>query len=135
MIIDSLDTKHIMGLTSEYQHARLWIADSLLFNQSGLLSAFEVTVRVLGGLLSTYCLSLDPLFLDKAANVADRIMPISETPSGIPISFVDLKERVGHIDEDNNGWNSLARWRLCSSSSSTIVILQMTIPIGRLRKE
>ena len=51
MIIDTLNTKHIMGLTSEYQHARLWIADSLLFDQSGLLNTLEVTFRVLGSLL------------------------------------------------------------------------------------
>ena len=108
MIIDALDTMHIMGLTSEYEHARLWIADSLSFDQSGLLNAFEVTIRVLGGLLSAYYLSLDPLFLDKAVDLADRIMPIFETPSGIPISFIDLKERVGHEDKDNNGWSSLS---------------------------
>jgi hypothetical protein len=62
MIIDALDTMHIMGLTSEYEHARLWIADSLSFDRPGLVNAFEVTIRVLGGLLSTYYLSHDPSF-------------------------------------------------------------------------
>ena len=94
MIIDALDNMDSMGLASEYEHARLWIADSLLFDRSGLLNAFEVTIRVSGGLLSAYYLSPEPLFLDKAVDVADRIMPILETPSGRPISFVDLKERV-----------------------------------------
>ena len=108
MIIDALDTMHIMGLTSEYEHARHWIADSLSFDRSGLVNAFEITIRVLGGLLSAYHLSLDSLFLDKAVDLADRIMPIFETPSGIPISFIDLKDRVGHKDKDNNGWSSLS---------------------------
>jgi len=108
MIVDALDTMHIMGLSSEYEHAKLWIADALSFDRSGLVNAFEVTIRVLGGLLSAYYLSLDPLFLDKAIDLADRIMPIFETPSGIPVSFVDLKERVGRPDKDNNGWSSLS---------------------------
>lgn len=108
MIIDALDTMHIMGLTSEYEHARFWIAESLSFDRSGLVNAFEITIRVLGGLLSAYHLSLDPLFLDKAIDLADRIMPIFATPSGIPVSFIDLKERVGRVDKDNNGWSSLS---------------------------
>ena len=108
MIIDALDTKHIMGLTSEYEHARLSIADSLSFDQSGLLNAFEVTICVLGGLLSAYYLSLNPLFLDKTANLTNCTMPIFETSSGIPISFIDLKERVAHIDNDSNRWSSLS---------------------------
>jgi hypothetical protein len=108
MIIDALDTMHIMGLTSEYEHARLWIAESLSFDRPGNLNAFEVTIRVLGGLLSAYHLSLDTLFLDKAIDLADRIMPIFATPSGIPVSFIDLKERQGRPDKDNNGWSSLS---------------------------
>lgn len=108
MIVDALDTMHIMGLASEYEHARRWIADSLSFDRPGLLNAFEVTIRVLGGLLSTYYLSLDPIFLDKAIDLADRIMPIFDTPSGIPVSFIDLGERTGWPDKDNNGWSSLS---------------------------
>ncbi len=80
MIIDALDTMHIIGLTSEYERATLWIADSISFDRSGLVNAFEITIRVLGGLLSAYYLSLDPLCLDKAVDLADRIMPIFEAP-------------------------------------------------------
>ena len=65
------DTMHILGRTSEYEYARLWITDPLSFDLSGLLNAFEVTIRVLGGLLFAYYLSLDPLFLDKAVDLAD----------------------------------------------------------------
>ena len=46
MIIDALDTMHSMGLASKYEHARRWITDSLSFDRSGLLNAFEVTIRV-----------------------------------------------------------------------------------------
>ena len=108
MIVDALDTMHIMGLTSEYEHARRWVADSLSFDRPGPINAFEVTIRVLGGLLSTYYLSLDPIFLEKAIDLADRLMPIFDTPSGIPVSFIDLGERIGRPDKDNNGWSSLS---------------------------
>ncbi len=36
-------------------------------------------------------------------------MPIFETPSGIPTSFIDLKESVGQVDKDNKGWSSLSQ--------------------------
>jgi hypothetical protein len=46
--------------------------------------------------------------LDKAIDLADRTMPIFATPSGIPVSFINLKERQGRPDKDNNGWSSLS---------------------------
>ena len=84
MIIGAHDTMRIIGLTSKYEHAKLWIGDSLSLELSGPLNAFKVTIRVMGGLLSAYYLSLDPLLLDKAVDLADRIMAIFETPSGMP---------------------------------------------------
>src|SRR5258706_13095884 len=50
-----------------------------------------------------------PQFLDKAVDLADQVMPIFETPSGIPTSFIDLKESVGQVDKDNKGWSSLSQ--------------------------
>src|SRR5260221_4525852 len=46
--------------------------------------------------------------LEKAIDLADRIMPILATPSGIPLSFVDLEKGIGLSDEPNNGLSSLS---------------------------
>jgi len=45
---------------------------------------------VLGGLLSAYDLSGDKVFLEKAREIADRLLPAWNTPSGIPYNRINL---------------------------------------------
>jgi hypothetical protein len=90
-IVDALDTLHIMGLDAEFTVARNWVADSLTFNRFFDASVFETTIRIVGGLLSAHHLTGDALFVDKAKELADRLMPAFETPTGIPFSTVNLK--------------------------------------------
>lgn len=69
----------------------------------------QTTIRVLGGLLSAYHLSgNDKLFLDKAVNLADRLLPAFETPSGLPFPRINLKTRQGGLDTEFNGLASTA---------------------------
>jgi endoplasmic reticulum Man9GlcNAc2 1,2-alpha-mannosidase len=107
-IIDALDTLRIMGLDDEFKEARKWVAEDLSFDRVGKLNTFEITIRVLGGLLSAYHLSNDDLFLEKAVDLAERIMPVFATKSGLPLSYVDLSERQGIADSDNKGMSSTA---------------------------
>lgn len=65
-IIDGLDTAYLMGLDEEFQEARHWIATQLNLNQNVDINFFETTIRILGGFISTYHLSGDKMFLDKA---------------------------------------------------------------------
>jgi hypothetical protein len=46
--------------------------------------------RVLGGLLSAYDLSGDEVFLEKARDLADKLLPAWNTPSGIPYNRINL---------------------------------------------
>lgn len=70
---------------------------------------FQTTIRVLGGLLSTYELSgHDSLYLEKAVDLAERIMPIFETHNGLPMTMVNLGLREGVPEMNNNGWSSTA---------------------------
>lgn len=69
-LIDSLDTMLVMNLKEEFKEAREWIANELSFNKNKDVNLFETTIRVLGGLLSTYHLSADKIFLDKAIDLA-----------------------------------------------------------------
>jgi len=107
-IIDALDTMLIMGLKDEFADARQWVATELTFDRKGRFNAFEITIRMLGGLLSAYHLSGDGLFLEKAIDLGERMLPIFETPSGIPLSFIDLAEKKGIADPDNRGMSSTA---------------------------
>ena len=65
-IVDSIDTLIIMGMTEEYQQAKEWIASSLRFDGDRHVSMFEVTIRVLGGLLTAYHLTDERMYLEKA---------------------------------------------------------------------
>ncbi|CDO97750.1 unnamed protein product [Coffea canephora] len=99
-LIDSLDTLYIMGLDEQFQRAKEWVANSLDFNKNYDASVFETTIRVVGGLLSAYDLSGDKVFLEKAQDIADRLLPAWDTPSGIPYNVINL----AHGNPHNPGW-------------------------------
>ncbi|KAI0673906.1 glycoside hydrolase [Trametes maxima] len=107
-VVDSIDTMLIMGLQDEYVRARDWIANKMSFERDAEFNTFETTIRVLGGLLSAYALTEDPMFLEKSIDLADRIMPAFETPSGLPLSHINLAQRKGYATPDNKGLVSTA---------------------------
>ncbi|TFK38755.1 glycoside hydrolase [Crucibulum laeve] len=107
-VIDSIDTMQIMGLEDEYQRARDWVQNKLSFERDGKFNTFETTIRVLGGLLSAYHLSEDSLFLERATELADRILPAFDTPSGLPLPMVNLAKRKGVEDAGYAGLVSTA---------------------------
>lgn len=61
---------------------------------------FETTIRVLGGLLPAYHFSQhDPVYLEKAIDLADRLLPGFDTPSGSPLPKINLARHVGVRDD------------------------------------
>uniref|UniRef100_A0A905ATG6 alpha-1,2-Mannosidase n=1 Tax=Glossina morsitans morsitans TaxID=37546 RepID=A0A905ATG6_GLOMM len=113
-IVDALDTLYIMGLEDEFADARKWISESLNFNINRDVNLFEVTIRVLGGLLSTYHLSADKIFLKKSIELTNRLLPSFLTLSGIPYSDVNLATLTAHAPK----WEP-------DSSTSEVTSLQM----------
>ncbi|KAH8921736.1 glycoside hydrolase family 47 protein [Atractiella rhizophila] len=101
-IVDSIDSLLLFGMEEEYQRARAWVEKKLNFDVDGKTHAFEATIRILA------CLTRTKLYLDKAIDLADRLMPIFDTPSGIPLSYVELKTRTAIADPDNQGFSSIA---------------------------
>lgn len=55
-------------LSTEFLEAKLWVEKNLVFTSNRDVNLFEVTIRVLGGLLSAYHLSGDKIFLSKAVS-------------------------------------------------------------------
>lgn len=113
-IIDSLDTMIVMGLTEEFEEARDWVKQNLLFSTNKDVNLFETTIRVLGGLLSAYHLSDEKIFLDKATELGDRMMGAFDSISGIPFSDVNLQSRSGHAPK----WSP-------DSSTSEVTTIQL----------
>uniref|UniRef100_UPI00358FB743 endoplasmic reticulum mannosyl-oligosaccharide 1,2-alpha-mannosidase isoform X1 n=2 Tax=Myxine glutinosa TaxID=7769 RepID=UPI00358FB743 len=95
-LLDALDTMWIMGLQEEFEEARKWVASELNFNKNVDVNLFECTIRILGGLLSTFHLTGDKLFLDKATDLGVRLLPAFGTPSHIPYSDVNLGKGTAH---------------------------------------
>lgn len=60
------------------------------------------TIPVLDGLLSRYELTDgDELYLERAVDLADRLLPVVDTPSALPYSLVNLGQRMGVADPDS----------------------------------
>ena len=74
MVVESTDTLWIMKLGKEYQQALAWIQAELRFDLNHFTSVFETIIRMVGGLLSGYALTQDPVYLQKAEDLADRLM-------------------------------------------------------------
>lgn len=95
-LVDALDTMYIMKLEKEFIEARDFVKDKMNFEINKDVNVFETTIRVLGGLLSTYHLTQDKLFLRKAIDLGDRLMPSFKSGSGIPYSDVNLFTHHSH---------------------------------------
>jgi mannosyl-oligosaccharide alpha-1,2-mannosidase len=91
--IDSLDTLYIMGMKEEFQRAVKFISEELrqFKDIDHDVSVFETTIRVLGGLLSAYELSGENSLLEKAKQIADRLLPAFESNTGVPYAHINLK--------------------------------------------
>ncbi|XP_033239428.1 mannosyl-oligosaccharide alpha-1,2-mannosidase IA isoform X1 [Drosophila pseudoobscura] len=102
-IVDGLDTLYIMGLENEYREGRDWIERKFsLDNISAELSVFETNIRFVGGMLTLYAFTGDPLYKEKAQHVADKLLPAFQTPTGIPYALVNTKSGMAK----NYGWAS-----------------------------
>jgi len=89
--VDGLDTLILMGLKDEADEARELIASRLSFDHDMEVQNFEITIRLLGGLLSAYQMSGDKRLLAKAEDLGKRLLPVFESPTGMPYTHVNLR--------------------------------------------
>ncbi len=89
--VDTYDVLLIMGLKDEAAATKKLILDSLSFNKNIEVQSFEITIRLLGGLLSAYQMDGDKRFLSLAEDLGKRLLPIFNTPTGLPYRFVNLQ--------------------------------------------
>jgi mannosyl-oligosaccharide alpha-1,2-mannosidase len=122
IIVDALDTMMLMNLSTELAHARQWIHSNLTYEQNHDVNTFETTIRMLGGLLSAHYLSTqfdgkyapvedefgDDLYVEKATDLADRLLAAYETGSGVPLASVNLAQMKGIPSHADGGASSTA---------------------------
>jgi len=89
--VDSLDTMIIMDLDEEAAATRSYILDNLSFDKDFDVQNFEITIRILGGLVTNYQLTGDKRFLTLAEDLGRRLLPVFNSPTGMPYRYVNLK--------------------------------------------
>jgi len=89
--VDSLDTMIIMEMDDEVATTKKYILENLSFDKDMEVQNFEITIRLLGGLLTNYQLTGDKRFLDLAEDLGNRLLPVFESPTGLPYRYVNLK--------------------------------------------
>lgn len=98
--VDAFDTFIMLGLTEEAKEARELILTQLNFNNENNVQVFEVTIRILAGLITAYEMDGDPKFLALAKELGDKMMPVFATPTGMPYRYVNFK--TGRISDSVN---------------------------------
>lgn len=97
--------------------------ETVHFDLNSRVQVFEVTIRVLGGLLSGHLFATDPLLghriswyknelLELAQDLGDRLMPAFDNPSGLPYPRVNL--RTGVLSSEIK--------EACSAGAATLIL-------------
>lgn len=98
--IDSYDTFIMLGMKKEAGEAKKLIFDSLSFDADMDVQVFEIVIRLLGGLISAYEFDGDPKFLALAEDLAERLYPCFNSPTGMPYRYINL--RTGKVRDSIN---------------------------------
>jgi mannosidase alpha-like ER degradation enhancer 2 len=89
--VDALDTLVLMDLKTEAAKAQTLIVNDLSFDRDLYVKNFEITIRLLGGLLSGYQLTGEKRLLNLAEDLGNRLLPAFNSPSGLPYVYVNLR--------------------------------------------
>lgn len=95
--LDAFDTMLLMGLEEEAARVKALVFERLSFDHDFSVQVFEVTIRILGALITAYQLDGDPRFLALAVDLADRLLPAFDSATGMPYRYVHL--RTGAVSE------------------------------------
>ncbi|POM71946.1 Mannosyl-oligosaccharide alpha-1,2-mannosidase [Phytophthora palmivora] len=92
-LVDALDTLYLVGMFDEFDRASEWVANNMeqrIF-LSGFISFFETTIRLMGGLLSSYYMSGHVHLLTIANKLGMALSPAFDVyEHGIPDKDFDI---------------------------------------------
>lgn len=89
--VDALDTMYLMGLKKEADKTRRYITKTLKFDKDLDVQKFEIVIRLLGGLLSSYQMTGDKELLKLADDLGTRLLPAFDSPTGLPYKHINLR--------------------------------------------
>jgi mannosidase alpha-like ER degradation enhancer 2 len=89
--VDSLDSMYMLGFKKEADSTREYITKNLSFDKDISVQNFEITIRILGGLLSSYQMTGDKKLLELADDLGRRLLPVFDSPTGLPYKNVNLR--------------------------------------------
>jgi len=92
-IIDSISTMALMGLDEQLIDVKEYIGSQEFqekLTQNRKVSVFETTIRVLGGLVSSYDLTGEAIYIERAQELGDRLLRAFQ-PNGLPLGVVNLR--------------------------------------------
>ena len=89
--VDALDTMYLMGMKADADRTREYIVANLKFDKDIYVQNFEITIRLLGGLLSSYQMTSDKRLLALAEDLGTRLLPVFDSPTGLPYKYVNLR--------------------------------------------
>lgn len=89
--VDALDTMYLMGMKAEADKTRVYITKNLKFDKDLYVQNFEITIRILGGLLANYQITGDKKLLAMAEDLGTRLLPVFDSPTGLPYKYVNLR--------------------------------------------
>ena len=123
-LVDALDTFVILGDKPGFERAVRTVIDQVHFDLDVRVQVFEVTIRMLGGLLSSHIFATDAKYgfdlpwykgelLDLAYDLGKRLLPaFTNSPTGIPWARVNLAR--GHITDRNP--------ETCSAAAGSLIL-------------
>lgn len=101
-LVEALGTLWIMELDEEFQAGIDWVKSNLNFDIDAHSQTFETNIRLVGGLVSAHLASGDPVILEKAKDLADRLMKAFDaSPHGLPYRYVNLRTGAVRDPETN----------------------------------
>eukprot|EP00659_Diplonema_papillatum_P003959 gene3959-6133_t len=104
-VIDTLDTLVLLGQVDEFAEMVAWLIKNIDFKKlNRKVSVFETNIRVLGGLVSAHVLAQQLLppwqysgeLLAMSRQIADKLLPAFDTPTGAPYNEINLAFGVDH---------------------------------------
>ena len=108
-LVDSLDSLWIMGMKEEFYEGVQAVA-AIDFGKSDMktISVFETTIRYLGGMLSAYDLSQEPVLLEKAMQLGEMLYRSFDTENHTPTGWFDIEKA-----KDPEGYSPKSETSIC----------------------
>ena len=130
-LIDTLDMLPILGDQARFERGVRDVIDTVSFDADSKVQIFEVTIRVLGGLLSAHQYATLPFLnstiswyndelLHLAVDLGNRLLPAFDTLTGIPHPRINLRHGL-------KGLSSSDPTETCAAGASSLTLEFITL--------